>query len=289
MIHTSKQLKDKVRNISKGDNDMARTLIRTFMMERFLERVSLSEYRNHFILKGGMLIASFLGAKMRATMDIDASVEALPLQEDDVRKIIGRICRISLEDGVSFRILSITSILQDFEYPGIRLKMETVLERMRQVIKLDISTDDIITPGAMEYEYKLMFEDRTISLLTYNMETVLAEKTQTILTRGVANTRFRDFYDIYGIMIMRAGEMDKALFPEAFYATCRKRETVFTKEEIEEILIQIKENAQMAQMWEQFRARNYFVGDMEWDTVMIVVIHFITAYIVDVFDGNNGK
>ena len=174
MIHTSKQLKDKIRNISKGDNEIAKTLIRTFMMERFLERVSLSKYRNNFILKGGMLVASVVGVNMRATMDIDTTVKALPLNEKDAERIISEICMISIEDGVNFSIISVTSIMEEFEYPGIRMMLEARLDRMRQPIKLDISTDDVITPSAVAYDYKLLFEDRTISLLTYNIETLLA-------------------------------------------------------------------------------------------------------------------
>lgn len=119
MIHTSKQLKDKVRNVSKGDNDIAKVLIRTFIMERFLERVSLSKYRNNIILKGGMLVASMVGVDMRATMDIDTTVKSLPLNEVDAEKIVSEICEIEVDDGVHFRITSVTTIMEDFEYPGI--------------------------------------------------------------------------------------------------------------------------------------------------------------------------
>lgn len=281
MIHTSKQLKDKVRNISKGDNYVAKTLIRNYMMERLLERISLSEYRDHFILKGGMLIASFIGVDMRATMDIDTTVKALPVNENDVQKVVSHICEIPLDDGVRFRISSVTRILEDFEYPGIRMRMEAVLDRMKQVIKLDISTDDVITPGAIEYEYKLLFEDRVISLLTYNRETLLAEKVQTILTRGIASTRLRDYYDVYSIMKMQTDEVDKALLREAFNATCRKRESILSKEEMTETLIQIKDDAGMAQMWERFREKNYYVGDLDWESVLSVVLRVISTYIIE--------
>lgn len=144
-----------------------------------------------------MLVASMLGVDMRATMDIDTTVKALPLNEQDAERIIREICEIPAEDGVTFEITSIKRIMENFDYPGIRMMLEAKMERTRQSIKIDISTDDAITPSAVEYEYKLMFEDRTISLLTYNLETLLAEKLQTILSRGLANTRFRDFYDIY--------------------------------------------------------------------------------------------
>ena len=280
MIHTSKQLKDKVRNISKGDNNVAKTLIRNFIMERFLERVSISEYSNNFILKGGMLVASMVGVDMRATMDIDTTVKALPLNETDAERIITEICSIPLEDGVQFTITSVTSIMTDFEYPGIRMMLEAILNRMRQSIKLDISTDDVITPSAVEYEYKLMFEDRTISLLTYNKETLLAEKIQTIFTRGLANTRMRDFYDVHSVTKIYAEEIDKEILLEAFHATCKKRETVFSTEEMTETLELIESNGGMAQMWEQFRNKNYFVGDLEWRIVLDDVMRAIRTYIM---------
>lgn len=281
MIHTSKQLKDKVRNISKGDNNIARALIRNFIMERFLERVSVSDYCNNFILKGGMLVASIIGVDMRATIDIDATVKSLPVNANDAQRIISEICAVPLEDGVNFRITSVSDIMTDFEYPGVRMILEATLERMRQVIKIDISTDDVITPSAVEYEYKLMFEDRTISILTYNVETLLAEKIQTILARGIANTRLRDFYDVYEIVKICAAEVDKELLLKAFCATCKKRETVFSKEEISETLTMIEKDAGMAHMWEQFRKKNFFVGDLEWNNVVRDILNVIDTYIVN--------
>lgn len=280
MIHTSKQLKDKIRNISKGDNEIAKTLIRTFMMERFLERVSLSKYRNNFILKGGMLVASVVGVNMRATMDIDTTVKALPLNEKDAERIISEICMISIEDGVNFSIISVTSIMEEFEYPGIRMMLEARLDRMRQPIKLDISTDDVITPSAVAYDYKLLFEDRTISLLTYNIETLLAEKIQTILVRGIANTRMRDFYDVHGIGKVNAEQIDAEVLGNAFQATCDKRETEFTNKEIIDTFAMIKGNDTLAQMWEQFRKKNFFVGNLQWDEVLIGVRKMIESVII---------
>ena len=279
MIHTSKQLKDKVRNISKGDNEVAKALIRIFMMERFLERVSLSKYKNNFILKGGMLVASIVGVDMRATIDIDTTVKALPLNEVDAERIVTEICEILLEDGVNFKITSVTNIMTDFEYPGIRMMLEATLERMRQPIKLDISTDDVITPAAVEYEYKLMFEDRTISLLTYNTETLLAEKMQTIVARGIANTRMRDFYDVCGIGKMNIDKIDYSILSESFQATCRKRETVFSKEEITDTLSKIMYDVSLAQMWEQFRKKNFFVGTLQWEDVLSEVLHIANKLI----------
>ncbi|MBQ7943772.1 MAG: nucleotidyl transferase AbiEii/AbiGii toxin family protein [Lachnospiraceae bacterium] len=200
MISSSKQLKDKVRNISCGNSNKATMLIRNFMMERFLERVSISSYRDNFILKGGML--------------------------------------------------------------------EATLDRVRQPIKIDISTDDVITPKAVEYDYKLMFEDRTISVLTYNRETLLAEKMQTIINRGLANTRLRDFYDIYSIMNFYGEQIDQQVLYEAFSATCEKRKTIFASNDIEEVLHMISSDLHMEELWVQFRKNNFYVGDLEWKIVI---------------------
>lgn len=281
MIHTSKQLKDKVRNISLSDNNVARTLIRNFIMERFLERISLSSYNDNFILKGGMLVASMIGVDMRATMDIDTTVRAIPLNEEDTKRIITEICCLPVEDGVNFCISSVKTIMEEFDYPGIRIMLEATLDKMRQVIKIDISTDDVITPGAIEYEYKLMFEDRTIPLLTYNTETLLSEKIQTILARGTANTRLRDFYDVYTIMKIYENKIDEHTLLKAFHATCKKRETVFTKSEIEEIMQLLGSDWHMETSWKQFTGKNYFTGDLEWKEVMTYIDAVIKRFISD--------
>lgn len=264
MIHTAKQLKDKVKNISGGNSEVAQALIRNYFMERFLERVSLSEYRNNFILKGGMLVASIVGVDMRATMDIDTTVKALSLKEQDARAIIEKICAVHVEDGVTFKITSVKEIMEEFDYPGIRMMIEANLERLRQPFKIDMSTDDAITPRAIDYEYKLLFEDRTISVLSYNLETLLAEKMQTILSRGLANTRMRDFYDVYEIMSSKAEQVDMNVLKKAFESTCVKRETAFSEEEVNIILDKIKVDSGLEEMWNRYRSVNYFVNELEW-------------------------
>ncbi len=205
---------------------------------------------------------------MRATMDIDTTVKALLLNEADVQRIIEEICNIPLEDNVSFQIKSTRTIMEEFDYPGIRVMLEATLDRMRQPIKIDISTDDVITPKAIEYDYKLMFEDRTISVLTYNKETLLAEKMQTIINRGIANTRLRDFYDVYSIMNFYEEQIEKRVLYDAFSATCEKRKTIFTKDDIEATLHLISDDLHMEELWEQFKKSNFYVGELEWKSVI---------------------
>lgn len=271
MIHTSKQLKDKVRNVSKSDARIAQALIRNFIMERFLERVSISKYKERFILKGGMLVASIVGVSMRATMDIDATVSALPLNVFDTKRIIEEICMIQLDDEITFQIMKISEIMSDFDYPGIRIMIEAKMDRLRQQFKLDISTDDVITPTAIKYEYQLMFENRTIEVLSYNIETLLAEKIQTICSRGIANTRMRDFYDIYIIIEDANLEVQFDVLSDAFWATCKKRNTLFNKQDVCAEVLKIEKDSVMEQQWERFKEANYFVMDISWDNVLLVI------------------
>ena len=266
MIRTSTQLKAKVHNLSGGDSRKAQTLIRSFIMERFLERVALSQYHNNFVLKGGMLVANLVGLDTRATMDIDATVKALTLTKENAVNVIEDIISLELPDGIRFRITKVEDIMEEHDYPGIRLTMETTLDKMRQAIKIDISTGDVITPDAVEYDYRLMFEDRAISLWTYNLETLLAEKLETIMARSTANTRMRDFYDIH--VLSNQASVDTDILKQAFLATSRKRNTEHLIHDFKDVLQSVEEDETMWRLWDRYRADSFFVGDLEWTVVM---------------------
>ena len=266
MIKAATQLKAKVRNLSGGDSQKAQTLIRNFMMERFLERIALSQYRNSFILKGGMLVAAIVGLDTRATMDIDTTVKSLTLSKDNVIKIVEDIIAVEIPDGVQFRIAKVTDIMEEHDYPGIRVMLEATLDKLRQAVKIDISTGDIITPGAMEYSYSLMFEDRSISMWTYNLETLLAEKLETIMARGTANTRMRDFYDIY--TISRQEGFNKEVLKSAFFATSTKRNTTEQIPDLINIIVAVASEDTMALQWENFQKESFFVGELSWNDVI---------------------
>ena len=265
MIHTSMQVKAKIRNLAGGDSTKAAILLRNFAMERFLERVALSPYRNNFILKGGMLVAAVVGLDTRATMDIDTTVNALTLSPKNAEKIVNDIIAIEIPDGMQFRIAKITDIMEGHDYPGIRFMLETRLDQMRQTIKIDISTGDVITPRAVEYSYKLMFEDRSISIWTYNLETLLGEKLETIMARGIANTRMRDFYDIH--VLMHEKEIDYSILHDAFMATSQKRGSDQLLPEFDAILDAVYHDPAVKDIWEKFKRDNFFVGDISWDDV----------------------
>ena len=269
MIRTATQLKAKIRNLSAGDSRKAQTLIRNYIMERFLERVALSRYRNNFILKGGMLVAAVVGLDTRATMDIDTTVKSLHLDMENARRIIEEIIAVEIPDGVDFHITKATDIMEEHDYSGIRFMLEASIDNLRQAIKIDISTGDVITPRAVEYSYHLMFEDRSISLLTYNLETLLAEKMETIMSRGTANTRMRDFYDIYVISSQKSFDQD--VLKNAFYATSEKRETIVQIPDFIDTISSIESDEVMKSQWENFRNDSFFVGELSWAEVMASV------------------
>ena len=264
MIKSRMQLNALIRNKAAGDGDKAQILLRIYMMERLLERISVSGYRDNFILKGGMLVSSLVGVDMRTTMDIDTTVMALQLTQEKAKAFLEEIMAIDLEDNVSFRITKIEDIMEGHEYEGFRFHIEGVLEKLRQTIKIDISTGDAITPAAVEYELPLILENRKIGLWAYNMETLLAEKLETVMTRADANTRMRDFYDIYILTRQKAFEFNPTHLKEAFAATCRKRGSEAVMPFFDEVLESIEASPEMQDAWENYRKNNPYVEDLTW-------------------------
>ena len=268
MIHTSRQLKALVRNISKGDSGKAQVIIRNYVMERFLERLSLSQYRNIMILKGGTLVAAMVGLDNRSTMDVDATLKNLPLNEDSARKIVEEITAIHIEDGMIFEIKSVTPIMDEADYPGIRIMLDTAIETMHTPLKIDFSTGDVITPREVSYSFRLLFEERIISILAYNLETVLAEKLETLLVRGTANTRMRDYYDIYVLTNTQKHNIDNTTLKEAFVNTSTKRGSIGLLSDAHLILKEVAESALLIDRWKNYQRKFDYAADVLWADVM---------------------
>ena len=270
MITTARQLKDLIRNLSKKKSADAQILMRNYMMERFLERISLSEYKNQFILKGGMLVAAMVGLDARATMDLDATIKGTNVSVEDVEMIISQIISIPLDDGVSFRVKRISEIMEEADYPGVRVSMETKFDGVITPLKIDISTGDIITPREIKYNFNLMLENRTIEVWAYNLETVLAEKLETVISRNVTNTRMRDFYDIYILQKLYGEQLSKDVLRDALVATAKKRETLeqIETEDIDEIFDEIQSSSVMENLWKAYQRNYSYSADIPWHTIM---------------------
>lgn len=275
MMLSASQIKGRIKNIAKENNADARTLIRIFMMEKFLERVSVSKYKNNFIIKGGFLVTSLVGLSNRSTMDIDASFRNFSLSEEETEKFVNEIISADMGDGIDFRLKSIEAIMDEMEYPGIRVSIDAVFENLITPFKLDISTGDAITPASTEYKYKLMLEDRYIELQTYNTETVIAEKLQTVLSRGIANTRMRDFYDLHVLNMKIGQDINTECLKMAFEATCKKRNTLFDRNDTDIISEEISSDPGLKKLWGSYQKKYEYAKDIQYETVINDILKLI--------------
>ena len=268
MITTARQLKDLIRNLSKKKSADAQILMRNYMMERFLERVFLSEYKDKFILKGGMLVAAMVGLDARSTMDLDATVKGTNVNMEDVETIISAIISVPLDDGVTFRVKRISEIMEEAEYPGVRVSMETTFDGVVTPLKIDISTGDVITPREIRYSFKLMLEDRAIEVWAYNLETVLAEKLESVISRSVTNTRMRDFYDIHLLQQIYGESLSAPVLRDALAATAKKRGTLTQMKEAEAVFDEVEQSSVMEKLWATYQRNYSYAADLSWHTVM---------------------
>ncbi len=268
MGFTPEQIKGRIKSVAKQNNADARTLMRIYMMERFLERLAQSEYRDNFIIKGGILVTAMIGVAHRSTMDIDTSMKNLNLSAEDALRVVNQVKDIDLDDGVSFEVKDVSNIMDEMEYPGIRVTMNANVGRLITPLKIDISTGDVITPRAIEFNYDLLLEDRSISLWSYNLETILAEKLQTVLARGILNTRMRDFYDIRMLLDTYEDKVNKAVLKDAFAATCKKRGTDHLLEQTEEIIKIIEANEQLQVLWRAYQKKYSYAADIDYASVI---------------------
>lgn len=268
MGFTPEQIKGRIKSIAKQNNADARTLMRIYMMERFLERLAQSEYRDNFIIKGGILVTAMIGVAHRSTMDIDTSMKNLNLSAEDALRVVNQVKDIDLDDGVSFEVKDVSNIMDEMEYPGIRITMNANVGKLITPLKIDISTGDVITPRAIEFNYDLLLEDRSIRLWSYNLETILAEKLQTVLARGILNTRMRDFYDIRMLLDTYEDKVNKAVLKDAFAATCKKRGTDNLQEQAEEIVKIIEADEQLQVLWRAYQKKYSYAAEIDYTSVI---------------------
>ena len=263
-------LKARIRNIAKQKNIPAQVILQNYMFERLLVRLSVSEYKEKFVLKGGMLVAAIVGLDNRATMDMDTTLKNLPLTPEAIRNALEQICSISLDDDVSFEIGNISPIREDDLYGGYRVMVKAKLDTMLTPLSIDVSTGDVMTPDAIQYNFSEIFDDeKSYELWAYNIETVMAEKVETILRRGVFNTRPRDFYDTY--ILATTQKFNIQLFLEALKATANHRGTTEQIADVKGILKNIQENLELQRMWSKYRKQFAYAKDIEYEQIMEVL------------------
>jgi predicted nucleotidyltransferase component of viral defense system len=261
-VKTAAQLKAKSRNLAAQSGTPPHIIQRNFLFERFLERASLSEYRDSFIIKGGMLLTSLIGLDLRATMDLDATLKGRDLDEAEVRAIMTEIISIPLDDSTQFAFSEIERTRVESDYPGWRISLDTNFDGIRDKLKLDITIGDVITPRAIEYSYKLMFEDRSINVLAYNLETILAEKYAACISLGVSNTRMKDYYDIYILTKLRGGEISKEVLAEALRRTAEQRHIPLAESRL--VISKIGSSPDMQKFWKRYQADAKYAAGIDF-------------------------
>ncbi|MBQ8063115.1 MAG: nucleotidyl transferase AbiEii/AbiGii toxin family protein [Clostridia bacterium] len=271
-MRNAMQLKAIVKNIAGEKKISAQLVLQNYMLERFLERVSLSPYRNNYIIKGGFLIASMVGLGSRATMDMDATIKGYPVNSETIQKMVQEILTIPVDDDIHFEFRSIGEIREGDEYTGYRVALTAIYEKMAVPLKLDITTGDKITPKEIEYEYKLMLEDRSIRVLAYNLPTILAEKLETVISRGDQNTRLRDYYDIFILTRLQSDNIDLTTLREALQATAEKRGSAAIVRRYREIMQTVRISPVMNRQWDDYRKGFDYADGIELEETCDAVI-----------------
>lgn len=267
-MNTSMQLKARVRNMAKEKNLEAEVVLRQYMLEKVLEKISLSTYKDNFVLKGGMLIAAIVGIDARSTMDMDGTLKGVILKKAQIETMFASILAVEISDEVKMKLVGIDDIRDEAEYPGFRVTIEAILDKTRQMIKLDITTVDIITPKEINYSFKLLFEDRAIEIKAYNLETVLAEKLESVIIRGTTNTRMRDFYDIHMLISLHSTNIDMRVCSEALKKTTTKRKTNLQFQSSTLAVDMLEQSSIMVNLWKRYQGQYKYAEDITWQHII---------------------
>ena len=271
MKYNNQIIKNMIHKISKGDSKLSLVLLRLFFMENFLKRISFSRYKDNFILKGGMLVSQELGINSRVTKDIDTTLKFYKLDKKSINEIFLELIDLKIDDGITYSINDIENIMDEHKYPGIRVSLVGSINNTIQPFQIDISTNDSITPKEITYEYNLLFDDIKINILSYNIETLLAEKIETILDRNITNTRMRDFYDVYMIYKLKYTSIDFKILRKAFEATMKNRNTLYIITKANELIDLIKDENYLFNNWNNYKNNNLYVGDIDFlDTIIVL-------------------
>ena len=268
---TSAKLKSIVSKKSLGDNTISAQLYQMFFFERILERISISRYKDNIILKGGLLLSSIIGEDMRTTRDMDATLKSVLLEKSNILNIMNEILLISLNDSVKFEIVDIKDIREENEYGGFKINIVGMLEKLRVNMFVEFTTGDKITPKEIDYNYNSIFENKKIPILAYTIETILAEKLETIISRSIANTRLKDFYDIYILMSNYKDIISNDVLVEAIKNTFRKRETNVNVDKISEVIFLIRNDNVMKNYWEKYQSKFSFAQGIKLEYILLLL------------------
>lgn len=268
-------LKSKAKEIERNHNLNHYEILQRFMFERILERISVSNYQDNFILKGGLLLSAMFGIDNRTTKDMDTTITGIDFSKCKMVKVLNNILSIDLNDGVKFNIVDITDIREDSEYGGNKYHIVGMLENLKVNLEIDITLGDKVTPNKLRYKYPLLFENRNILINSYNIETILAEKIETVLRRGKFNSRMKDYYDIYCFLTKLRHDINKKIMKEAIKNTFQKRESFDYLNDYEEIIDSIAESEISEKLWKKYSNKNTYAKDIDFSTILNLLKSFL--------------
>ena len=264
---TSEKLKGKIKSFSEKNNLKAQEVLQMYFFERFLTRLEKSRYKANFIIKGGFLISSIIGIQNRTTMDIDTTIKGLPVKEEIIKEIILKILNIEVNDGIEFVLGKIENIREISEYENYRLHLTANFEKIKNPLKIDITTGDVIIPSEIEYSYETIFKEK-LNILVYSLETLIAEKYETIIKRNITTTRLRDFYDIYMIFKLKNDKIDVNNLKQAIQETAKNRNSMEEILESKEILEDIKNDEYLNKQWNIYKNENKYVDNIQFSEIL---------------------
>lgn len=270
-MKTPEQLKGIIRSMAARKNLRAQEVLQMFLFERVLERLANSAYKNNFILKGGLLISSMIGIGERTTMDMDTTVRGIQMEEDEIVRAVKEVLAVDVGDDIEFEYQSIEPIREDDAYNNFRIHLRAKYGKIDSPMKIDVTTGDVITPAAVQYEFPMLFDEKTVSVMAYTLETVLAEKYETIIRRNIGTTRARDYYDLHILFRSRSSEVRLDILKAAVLHTAKKRDSVQDIEDWRDIIKDIREEPQMYLLWDNYVAENKYIGELEFHVVLDTV------------------
>jgi Uncharacterized conserved protein len=280
-IKNAQSLRQHIKNKARETKLSPQIIMQNYMIERLLERISVSRYKCNFIIKGGVLLSSIMGIENRATMDLDATLKGLKLSKELTQNILSEILEIKIDDDVIFKLNGFVDIRVQDLYPGLRVSLTAFMEQMKIPLVIDITTGDKITPKEIEYDYKLLFEDRKIKIMSYNIETVLSEKLHAILSLGEDSTRMRDYYDVYTLYNLYKNKFDANILSMALYETCKRKNTLGLFKDYKAIIERIKQYAPVKNLWIKYQQEFVYAHGIDFMDICNLIMKIMEELAVN--------
>ena len=281
MIKNRDSLKAKASNLSKKTNIPNKYLIQNFMFEALLKRISKSKYKDKFIIKGGLLLSSIFGVNLRSTMDLDTTIKGLPLDKETITKVINEIISIDVEDNVRLEIENIKDIREEELYSGFEVNLKAEFDGLKTNLMIDITTGDVITYKEVEFKYNTLFDNETINIMTYNYETIIAEKFESIISRNIDNTRMKDYYDLYMFVNLKWNDINKDTLRKAILNTSKNRQTLDYIDNASKYIELISDDLRLKSLWNSYQNNYEYAKDIEFEDT-INAIKVVSEIIVPV-------